>query len=67
MRTLLTEIFELSQKCREIFILANRVSIDYDGVANYAIWKDTVNSMTKIETFIIFQCQIGTWILTVQI
>ena len=67
MSTALAEFFELFQKSRKIFIPADRVTIYNDGAANGAVRNHTIDRVTEIQVFIIFQCKIGTGILAVEI
>ena len=38
-----------------------------DGIANRAIREYPIDRMSEIQTFVIFQSQVGTWILAVQV
>ena len=67
MGTVLAELAELSEKCRKIFILTDRIAVYNDGIADGPIRQNSVNRMPEIQTFVIFQRQVGTWILAVQV
>ena len=65
--TVLAELAELSEKCRKIFILTDRIAVYNDGIADGAIREYPIDGMPEIQTFVIFQRQVGTWILAVQV
>ena len=63
----LAERLELRQKCRKILIFADGIPVYNDGIANRAIREHPIDRMSEIQTFVIFQSQVGTWILAVQV
>ena len=65
--TVLTELAEFGEKSREIFILTDRIAVYNDGIADGAIREYPIDGMPEIQTFVIFQRQVGTWILAVQV
>ncbi len=51
----------------EIFIPAHRITVYNNGIADGSIREHAVDGVTEIQTFVIFQREIGAWILAVQV
>ena len=65
--TVLAKFPEFRQKCRKIFLSAHGISVYDNGIAHGSIRDDAIHTAPEIQTFVIFQRQIGTGILAVQI
>lgn len=63
----LAETFEFSQEGRKVFIFADRIAVDNNGITDGTVRQDAINRMTEIERFIIFECQVGARVLAVKI
>lgn len=61
MGTVLAELAELSEKCRKIFILTDRIAVYNDGIADGPIKAELRQQNARnTRTFVIFQRQVGT-------